>query len=440
MISCSYIFIYIPIILIIYIFELPFISYQLKTFIIVFLTFLFLLRSQKDSHFVDGILKNRSTIYIGKISYSLYLWHLPVLYLINIYFVNEIFILLSILFSFIIAHFSYKFIETPIRKSSFIDDKFLKFIKLIPILSASFLLLIIFYGFNNSKNLLEKIVSNIYWKSQGLNYVNKNFDLGNRVEPNYHLNGKDVSKFCFFNKEKFNEKNFEFNKICSKFLNNDRLFILNGDCHAQHFIPMIDNSNIIENFLFVGDVALSTISENCLTLNRCNMKEKLEKRYHDVSIMKINEISKKFDEIVLINKIFFTEKNDNMNLDNYYEVLTKYLNKFDKNIKFIFFEPTSVFEYGPAPCVLLGKDCNISLNKGTEHQKKIKSIYNRISLEKKNVFVFNPNKFLCFNGNCKIYDKSKNFLYYKDNDNLSVEASKNLSKYFDKWVINQINE
>jgi len=74
------------------------------------------------------------------------------------------------------------------------------------------------------------------------------------------------------------------------------------------------------------------------------------------------------------------------------------------------------------------------------YQKKIKSIYNRISLEKNNVFVFNPNKFLCFDGNCKIYDKSKDFLYYKDNDNLSVEASKNLSKYFDKWVINHFYE
>ncbi len=439
-ISDLYIFIYIPILLIIYIFELKFISYQLKTFIIVFLTFLFLLRSQKKSHFTDSILKNKSAIYIGKISFSLYLWHLPIIYLINIYFVKEIFILLSILLSFIIAHYSYKFIETPIRGSSLIDDKVRKFVKLVPVLSASFILLIFVYGFNNSKNLLEKVVSSIYWESQNLNYVNKNFDLGNRVEPNYYLNGKDVSKFCSFDKEKFNEKNFEFNEVCSKILNNNKLFILNGDCHAQHFIPMIDNSSIIKNILFVGDGSLSTISKDCLVLNKCNIKERLKKRYHDVSIMKINEISRKFEEIILINKVFFTEKNDNMNLDNYYEVLSKYLEKFNKNIKFIFIEPTSVFEYGPASCVLLNKNCDINLNKGIEYQKKIKSIYNRISLEKNNVFVFNPNKFLCFDGNCKIYDKSKDFLYYKDNDNLSVEASKNLSKYFDKWVINHFYE
>ena len=80
--------------------------------------------------------------------------------------------------------------------------------------------------------------------------------------------------------------------------------------------------------------SLSTISKDCLVLNKCNIKERLKKRYHDVSIMKINEISIKFEEIILINKVFFTEKNDNMNLDNYYEVLSKYLEKFNKNIKF----------------------------------------------------------------------------------------------------------
>ncbi len=435
-----YIFIYIPILLIIYFFELNFISYQLKTFIVVFLTFLFLLRKQKEIHFTDNILKNKFAIYIGKISYSLYLWHLPVIYLTNVYFVNEFFIVFSILLSFIIAHFSYRFIETPIRKSTLIDYKIKKFIKAVPVLLTSFILLIYFYGFSNSKNLLEKLVDNIYWQTQNLNYVNKNFDLGNRIEPNYFLNGKDVSKFCFINKDKIDVKNFEFNKICSKILDKNKLFILNGDCHAQHFIPMIDNSKIIKNILFVGDVALSTLSENCLLLNKCNIEEKQEKKYHETSIMEINKFSKNFEEIILINKVFFTEKNDNMNLDNYYEVLIKYLDKFEKNIKFIFFEPTSVFKYGPAPCVLLEKNCDISLEDGIEYQKKIQLIYNKISSERKNVFIFNPNNFLCIENNCKIYDKYNDFLYYKDNDNLSVEASKNLSKYFDKWVIDHFYE
>lgn len=439
-ISDLYIFIYIPILLIIYIFELKFISYQLKTFIIVFLTFLFLLRSQKKSHFADSILKNKSAIYIGKISYSLYLWHLPVIYLINIYFVNETFILLSIILSFIIAHYSYKFIETPVRRSSLIDDKVSKFVKLVPVLSASFILLIFVYGFSNSKNLIEKIVSNIYWKSQNLNYVNVNFDLGNRVEPKYYLNGKDVSKFCFFDKEKFNEKNFEFNKICSNMQNKSKLFILKGDCHAQHFIPMIDNSKVIKNSLFVGDVGLSTLSKKCLLSNKCIKDEITSKKYHEKVIIKINELSKEFEETTLIHKVFFTERNDNMNLDNYKIVIEKYIDKFDKNINIVFIEPTSVFEFGPQSCVILGKNCDINLEKGIYYQTKMKKIYKDLALERNNVLIFNPNDFLCSNESCKIFDKVENFLYYKDNDNLSVEASKYLSDKFDNWVLKNLYE
>ena len=49
-----------------------------------------------------------------KISYSFYLWHLPIIFFINIYLDNKIIlILLSLFLSFLLSLFTYNFIEKP---------------------------------------------------------------------------------------------------------------------------------------------------------------------------------------------------------------------------------------------------------------------------------------------------------------------------------------
>ena len=114
----------------------------------------------------------------------------------------------------------------------------------------------------------------------------------------------------------------------------------------------------------------STLSEKCLKKNHCNKYEKIRKINHDLSIKKINKISKDFDETILINKLFLTEKNENMKLDDYKNVFEIFLNKLDKKIKIIFIEPTPVFDYGPESCVVLNKNCKINKDIGTNIKKK----------------------------------------------------------------------
>ena len=159
-----------------------------------------------------------------------------------------------------------------------------------------------------------------------------------------------------------------------------------------------------------------------------------------MSIKKINKISKDFDETILINKLFLTEKNENMKLDDYKNVFEIFLNKLDSNIKIIFIEPTPVFDYGPESCVVLNKNCKINKDIGTKYQKKIINIYNNLKKERDNIFIFNPNQYLCANNNCLMFDKNKDLLYFKDNDNLSFEASLYLSGFFNKWILESVYE
>jgi peptidoglycan/LPS O-acetylase OafA/YrhL len=76
---------------------------------------------------VTKFLEAEVLCYIGKISYSLYLWHWPILSL--LYYINQSheiptsWTIFAILLMFTIAIFSYHFIENPIRKSNWSFNK-----------------------------------------------------------------------------------------------------------------------------------------------------------------------------------------------------------------------------------------------------------------------------------------------------------------------------
>ncbi len=63
------------------------------------------------------LLKNKILVYIGRLSYSLYLYHWPVIVTIKLYFHdNFYFLVISIFSSLLLSIFSYHYIESPFRK------------------------------------------------------------------------------------------------------------------------------------------------------------------------------------------------------------------------------------------------------------------------------------------------------------------------------------
>ena len=82
-----------------------------------------IISSGKQHTLMSRLLSFKPMVFIGKISYSLYLWHFPILVLTtpvaeignpNIYFV-----ILRVVLTFVVAIASYAFVETPIRKLGF---------------------------------------------------------------------------------------------------------------------------------------------------------------------------------------------------------------------------------------------------------------------------------------------------------------------------------
>ena len=84
-----------------------------------------IISSGKQHTLMSKLLSFKAIVFIGKISYSLYLWHFPILVLTTP--VSEIgnpnifFVILRIVLTFAVAIVSYVFVETPIRKLGFIN-------------------------------------------------------------------------------------------------------------------------------------------------------------------------------------------------------------------------------------------------------------------------------------------------------------------------------
>ena len=82
-----------------------------------------IISSGKQHTLMSRLLSFKPVVFIGKISYSLYLWHFPVLVLTTpvseIGNPNIIFVVLRVILTFILATASYVFVETPIRKLGF---------------------------------------------------------------------------------------------------------------------------------------------------------------------------------------------------------------------------------------------------------------------------------------------------------------------------------
>ena len=65
------------------------------------------------------LFENNYLIYLGNLSYSIYLWHLPVIYFIDLYFGDSNLIVLSITITIVLSIFSYNLVENRFRYKKF---------------------------------------------------------------------------------------------------------------------------------------------------------------------------------------------------------------------------------------------------------------------------------------------------------------------------------
>ncbi len=177
-------------------------------------TFLILKYINSDT-FLFKILSYKIFAYIGKISYSLYLWHFPIFVFVNtIYLFQKINFIIFLIPVFILSSFSYFYIEKPFRNHKTVKLKNFIIVIIVSIPIIISLNLIFSKKMKNEKNpkfYVENInLDNIFYKNEKDAFYNKSntqsFAKNNKKKVLIIGNSHGRDLYTIF---KINESNFE---------------------------------------------------------------------------------------------------------------------------------------------------------------------------------------------------------------------------------------
>jgi len=175
--------------------------------------------------FFAKIISSSFIVYIGKISYSLYLWHYPIFAYLRINWIEKIpisekFIIIFLLF--IVSHFTYKFIEQPFRKKNFFSFKKLLYFYIF------FILILIFFNFFTKIN----------------NGFNNRFIIKDEI-TNVSIDVSSFNKFNLINN--FTKNNLK-NKTCNR---NYKNILIIGNSHGEDtFASFQQNKDLFLSYNF----------------------------------------------------------------------------------------------------------------------------------------------------------------------------------------------
>jgi len=371
----------------------------INQFLIVILTSLFIFfKNSRTSFFFS----NRFLVYLGNISYSFYLWHLPVIYFVNIYYKSEKTLIASIVITFILGNFSYTLIENRFKRfkneKSPKKNNFLKFffICLIIIIPSFYF----FYKLNRD-NLRNFVLKN--------NYLEKKFLLTKRLNYNeIKINNNEVYNFCTENSKIYTINHYGLKNECFEFFDNKNLVYIEGNSHTAIFIPLIRTS-LKKSIYYRNNTSIN--DNNSYTFYEVNNQFKYFKDiYYVRSINNLSELN------VFKNNLINFDKKIN------FFIIGPVPNFYDKNIK-------------PTQCLIHNIDCVFNLNDDYNNReldnlfKKLSNLNNEFKENK--IIIYNPYKTICPSNNCFIYKTNSNFLTYRDGNHLTIEGSFLLKKDFE---------
>ena len=376
----------------------------------------------KNAYLSSIILKNSFINYLGNISFSLYLYHWPVLifYKYYKYFeVNTFEKIICIIVSVFLGHLSYNYIEKFFlnKKINLFNKKLIFGYTILIFLSIH---VIQTNGWSFRLSDFEKnIIANVNNKSGGVcdkrdKKIQKNVDclFGDANKLDLILVGDSHGKVLYngfktFSK-KYNKNLITFEDFCKTYPNFDSNIV---DCNINFKLP---------NTIIIG------------------------KKFYDYQMpsYELNKIAKKY-----VKKIQDLEKNENFTnvkkiivigqvpefYSSYGDLVSCYTRPFyiDKSICDTYFN-SEIFE--------LKKDI-VKMSQNHEAKKKLNSFLreniNKINSEKLKIYFFDPFDYFCKNDQCLQVNSGN--LVYNDSTHLSVYGSNFLINSIENELIEIID-
>ena len=393
------------------IFSQHFFSEFNKLFLVTFFSGIFLL-FYNEKNYLSFLFNNKQFIYVGNISYSFYLWHLPVIYFYDLYYMSSFIRIPTILIlTFTISSISYKYIEQKFRYYDF-NKIYIK--RYSPILVSSILIsLFSFYFFSQKTSYDSNLKKNIKNLIVKFNYLEQKFDYSSRaIFYNHHINGNKIYRFCQENSKGYSLNFLNLKNECLKNNTTEKIFFLEGNSHTANFVTMFENSKFIKNFYYshVANVSLDDLVNN----------------------KKINILSEKFD------KFFYVTGINNMSELNSLKQKLKY---FNNNVNVLIIGPIPTFtedKIKTLECLIKQIDCSFDTASDIKSKEIINNEIGQLAQSSK-IFFYNPYKGLCPKKTCYTYSIAKDSLTHRDDTHLTIEGSKLLVPHFYNYYKNYLN-
>ena len=414
------------------IFFIPIQYGYISTFFVVVITSIFLI-VLKDNNFINSIFISSYSVYLGKISYSLYLWHWGILSIsLWTFGVNSKTFIFQIVLILLLSIFSYRFIESPFRNNKFLFDKIQTFLFslisiiliLIPLriqsLRESFIYIPRIFN-------LDKIFPNKAWDSitcHGMESLKK-------IKTPY--------KYCL--------KTMRENK-------NDKRLYLIGDSHAAQFIFMFRKVLKDQNYK-IGFI--SNDSNYDFPQSFFKIKNAINK---SDTIKNIIQNSRKNDIVAIsfhrgyLNKnnyrdLHVSKHSDNINTSRYITTKNNYIQLIEnlnkKNIKILLIKDTTLLkkDIPIEACQLQEKffdwnACDVSVEQDNLTRAAQDNLFDFLSNKYSNVFTWDPRKEMELEGGQLSFYNKKGEIIMKDNHHISQQFSESLAPKFKNFLFSKI--
>ena len=368
---------------------------------------------RNDSDIYNFVIENKYLIFLGNMSYSFYLWHLPVIYFYDLYFLENLFRVPILSFiTIILSYFSYTYIENRFRYLEINWNTNFKKIILIILIIIPIVILINLNLYRDAP--MNKVKNNLKNLILNYNYLENKYNFTNRtVFSKYvNLNDKQVFILCrdSSKSKEVNSDNLKVNCL-KKATNKNRIFYLQGHSGVANFIPMFDSLEVNDSIYYSY--------KNPLLVN--------------INFQEINQLLESYDDIIYTTSI---ENLDSLNK------LISIKDNFHPKIKILILGTIPHLDpnINPLKCLIKNIDCTYK----TFEDKNFRNIYylnskikKLISNDKKFIF-FDPYEAICPENICYVFNKEDNMLTHRDIHHLTLEGSILMKEKFNKLYKLQI--
>ena len=408
----------------------------------------FIILDIKEKKITKKILDNKFLLILGDSSYSIYLWHLPVIYFTSLSFAGVDYYFFSVFFTLIFSCMSFLIVEKNFKKLTLIKSFLVKkiFCAKTGIIFAIAGIIVLSYKIHTKQKYFILYDELAYYKniSKKINLINM-AEIDHKQDTECHENYGDMI----------------FKNNCFKTNNSQNIIYYFGDSSMLDFYYSFYNLNTESDKLFStynnSSFEKPFLKKYKTYSDKQNNLIKMRDNVYDLK-NNISTLSKKYKKIFLVMSFNHSVAHERLNhSSNYYKNQEKtyfdLLGKLPKNVKLIFIKDTPYFKYTERSCIIFEKisftlfnkiknnNCDHIKTDITKKMRYTKKMFGNLNTNTDVAFI-DLEKYFCNKDKCKFYKtkNSKTFSKKHDQHHLSLEASKDIAKILNRKLNQQIKK